>query len=54
MPPVKLWSVDRELGGWAAAQVKFFDAGQILDEIQADVGARRMEQRRAGLVLQRK
>lgn len=27
LPPAKLWSVDKELGGWTKAQVKFFDAG---------------------------
>lgn len=43
---IKLWTVDKELKGWAAAQRKFFDAGQILDQIQADVGARRMEERK--------
>jgi hypothetical protein len=26
---------------------RFFDAGQVLDEIQADVGARKMEARKA-------
>eukprot|EP00775_Hariotina_reticulata_P005802 gene5802-6042_t len=45
---VKMWTVDQQLGGWAAAQKKFFDAGQILDEIQVDVGARRMQARKAG------
>lgn len=45
-PSVKTWTVDRELKGWAAAQRRFFDAGQILDQIQADVGARRMEARK--------
>jgi ABC-type sulfate transport system substrate-binding protein len=45
---IKLWTVDQQLGGWATAQKKFFDAGKILDEIQADVGARRMESRKAG------
>jgi ABC-type sulfate transport system substrate-binding protein len=47
-PNIKLWTVDKELGGWAAAQRRFFDAGQVLDEIQADVGARKMEARKAG------
>jgi sulfate/thiosulfate transport system substrate-binding protein len=47
-PPVKLWTVDELLHGWPAAQRKFFDAGEVLDEIQADVGARRMAARRAG------
>eukprot|EP00882_Tetradesmus_deserticola_P032409 GHRQ01036780.1.p1 GENE.GHRQ01036780.1~~GHRQ01036780.1.p1 ORF type:complete len:150 (-),score=41.02 GHRQ01036780.1:190-639(-) len=46
-PKIKVWTVDRELGGWAAAQRRFFDAGQVLDEIQADVGARKMEARKA-------
>lgn len=45
---VKMWTVDKELGGWAAAQRKFFDAGQVLDEIQSDVGARKMAARKAG------
>jgi sulfate transport system substrate-binding protein len=48
MPPVKMWSVDKELGGWDAAQARFFDAGKILDAIQSAVGVRKMEQRRAG------
>jgi ABC-type sulfate transport system substrate-binding protein len=46
-PSIKMWTVDKELGGWAAAQRRFFDAGQVLDEIQADVGARKMEARKA-------
>jgi ABC-type sulfate transport system substrate-binding protein len=46
-PSIKMWTVDKELGGWSAAQRKFFDAGQVLDEIQADVGARKMEARKA-------
>lgn len=45
-PQIKLWTVDKELKGWAAAQHKFFDAGEILDQIQADVGARKMEARK--------
>jgi len=28
-PSVKLWNVDKELGGWEKAQRKFFDAGQV-------------------------
>jgi ABC-type sulfate transport system substrate-binding protein len=51
---VKLWTVEKELGGWTAAQRKLFDAGQVLDVIQAEVGARRMEERRAGKAPQRK
>ena len=39
--------VDKELGGWAAAQKKFFDAGAILDDIQSAVGKLRVEQRKA-------
>lgn len=46
-PSIKTWTVDKELKGWSAAQKKFFDAGQILDEIQADVGARKLEARKA-------
>lgn len=46
-PSVKVWTVDKELRGWPAAQEKFFDAGQILDQIQADVGARKLEARKA-------
>jgi hypothetical protein len=53
MRPVRLWSVEDALGGWAVAQRKFFDAGCILDRIQAEVGARRMAQRQAGAVVQR-
>jgi hypothetical protein len=51
--PVKMWGVEQALGGWAAAQRKFFDAGQILDRIQSEVGARRMERGKAGAVVQR-
>ncbi|GFR43164.1 hypothetical protein Agub_g4213 [Astrephomene gubernaculifera] len=47
LPPATLWQVDRELGGWDAAQAKFFDAGAILDDIQTAVGRKRVEQRRA-------
>jgi hypothetical protein len=39
--------VEAELGGWAAAQRRFFDAGAILDDIQSLVGRKRAEQRRA-------
>lgn len=46
-PPVKLWSVDRELGGWDKTQIKFFDAGAVLDQIQSAVGQRKQEQRKA-------
>ena len=53
-PPAKLWSVEKELGGWPACQRKFFAAEQILDVIQAEVGARRMEERRAGKAPARK
>ncbi|KAG2486189.1 hypothetical protein HYH03_015151 [Edaphochlamys debaryana] len=48
LPPAKLWQVDKELGGWAAAQRRFFDAGAILDDIQAHVGRLRADQRRGG------
>jgi hypothetical protein len=48
-----MWGVEQALGGWAAAQRKFFDAGQILDRIQSEVGARRMERGKAGAVVQR-
>ncbi|PNW81708.1 hypothetical protein CHLRE_06g257000v5 [Chlamydomonas reinhardtii] len=47
LPPANLWQVDKELGGWAAAQKKFFDAGAILDDIQSAVGKLRVEQRKA-------
>lgn len=47
MPPVKMWSVDKELGGWDKAQAKFFDAGTILDSIQTAVGKKKMEERNA-------
>ncbi len=47
LPPTRLWQVDQELGGWAKAQSKFFDAGAILDELQAELGRKRMEARRA-------
>lgn len=45
LPPATLWQVDKELGGWAKAQAKFFDAGAILDDIQTAVGRKRAEQR---------
>ena len=44
---VRLWSVDGALGGWAAAQAELFDPGRVLDQVQADVGGRRMEAQRA-------
>lgn len=47
MPPAKLWRVDKELGSWAKAQAKFFDAGMILDEIQSYVGGLRAAKRTA-------
>ncbi|WIA17546.1 hypothetical protein OEZ85_014375 [Tetradesmus obliquus] len=47
-PQIKMWTVDKELGGWGSAQRRFFDAGEILDQIQADVGARKAEARKAG------
>ncbi|PNH05418.1 Sulfate-binding protein [Tetrabaena socialis] len=47
LPAAQLWQVDRELGGWASAQVRFFDAGAILDEIQMSVGRKRAEERNA-------
>jgi ABC-type sulfate transport system substrate-binding protein len=45
LPPAQLWTVDDVFGGWAAAQSRFFDAGQILDRIQEELGRRRVEQR---------
>ena len=50
---MKLWNVEQALGGWAAAQRKFFDAGMILDRIQSEVGARRMARGKAGKTVQR-
>ncbi|GBF96023.1 hypothetical protein Rsub_08838 [Raphidocelis subcapitata] len=50
---VKLWNVEDALGGWSAAQKKFFDAGQILDRIQSEVGARRMARGKAGAAVLR-
>ena len=50
---VKLWDVERALGGWAAAQRKFFDAGRVLDAIQAEVGAKRLARGQAGATVQR-
>ena len=47
LPPAKLWSVENELGGWEKAQVKFFDAGKILDVIQTEVATKKLEQRKA-------
>lgn len=52
-PPVKLWDVERALGGWPAAQRKFFDAGQVLDRIQAEVGAKRLARGKAGAAVTR-
>lgn len=43
--PSRPLQVDKELGGWAKAQAKFFDAGAILDDIQTAVGRKRAEQR---------
>ncbi len=45
-PSIKLWDVDKELGGWETVQAKFFDAGQVLDQLQAESGARRMAAQR--------
>lgn len=46
LPPVKkLWRVDERLGGWDAAQAKFFDNNRILDAIMNDVGARKLAER---------
>jgi sulfate transport system substrate-binding protein len=44
---VRLWSVDGALGGWPEAQRALFDPGAVLDQIQSDVGGRRMEAQRA-------
>lgn len=51
--PVKMWNVESSLGGWGAAQHKFFDAGQVLDRIQSEVGARRVERGKAGARVER-
>ncbi|KIY99437.1 Sulfate-binding protein Flags: Precursor [Monoraphidium neglectum] len=50
---VQMWNVEDALGGWAAAQRKFFDAGRILDRIQSEVGARRLARGKAGAVVRR-
>ncbi|KAI8471299.1 MAG: hypothetical protein J3K34DRAFT_417739 [Monoraphidium minutum] len=50
---VRMWDVEARLGGWPAAQRKFFDAGRLLDAIQADVGARRLARGKAGAVVRR-
>mmetsp|Transcript_17073 Transcript_17073/g.51010 ORF Transcript_17073/g.51010 Transcript_17073/m.51010 type:complete len:512 (-) Transcript_17073:211-1746(-) len=48
MPPVKTeWSVEKMLGGWHAAQTKFFDEAAVLDKIQNEVGRLKMDQRQA-------
>nr|QKY15135.1 sulfate binding protein, component of chloroplast transporter (sulP) [Polytomella parva] len=46
MPQAALWSVDEELGGWHAAQKKFFDHNKILDVLQTEVGRLRVEKLR--------
>ena len=52
LPPVKtLWRVDRKLGGWRAAQVRLFDSGTVLDRIQREVGAARLEMQKRGVGL---
>lgn len=48
-----MWNVEASLGGWGAAQRKFFDAGQVLDRIQSEVGARRVERGKAGARVER-
>ncbi|KXZ50057.1 hypothetical protein GPECTOR_18g37 [Gonium pectorale] len=53
LPPATLWQVDKELGGWAAAQARFFDAGAILDDIQSSVGKMRAAMREAAAVAAR-
>lgn len=45
--------MEGKLGGWAAAQRKFFDAGMILDRMQSEVGARRMAKGKAGAAVLR-
>ncbi|MEW5300457.1 MAG: hypothetical protein WDW36_003387 [Sanguina aurantia] len=45
LPPTRMWEVDKELGGWTAAQAKFFNAGCILDQIQTEVGHRKAAER---------
>lgn len=48
-----MWNVEDALGGWVAAQRKFFDSGKVLDRIQSEVGARRVARGKAGAIVQR-
>lgn len=50
---IKMWDVEGSLGGWSSSQKKCFDAGQILDRNQSEMGARRMERGKAGAVVWR-
>lgn len=47
VPPTRLWSVDKDLGGWDKCQAKFFDPGTILDKIQEATSRARLEEMKA-------